>query len=237
MGKYMLFNDIIKILTDKELLGYIFEGLGNTLILTVVAAVIGLFLGFIVAIVKISAEGNKYMKIPAVICNIYTTVFRGTPVALQLFIMIFAVFAIPGFKPYAAILTFGINSGAYVSESIRAGIASVDKGQMEAGRAVGLSWNTTMIRIILPQAIKNIIPAIGNEIIALLKETSIISMVGATVGTLTFDLNAASNTIYREIPNFLASGLIVGCFYLVIVYFLTFVIKYIERRLRASDKC
>lgn len=231
-----LFQDIIKILSTPEHLGYIFEGLKNTLLITIIAALIGLVLGFFVAIVKISAENNKYMKIPAVICNLYTTVFRGTPVALQLFIMIFAVFAIPGFKPYAAILTFGINSGAYVSESIRAGISSVDRGQMEAGRALGLTWNTTMIKIIMPQAIKNIIPAIGNEIIALLKETAIIGMVGATIGTLTFDLNAASETIFRSIPNFLASGIIVGCCYLIIVYGITFVIKIIEKRLKASDK-
>ena len=191
----MLFRDIGKILSSSEFLGYIFEGFLNTLVITLFSAMIGLVLGFIVALVKIAGEQSKIMKIPAVICNIYTTVFRGTPVALQLFRMVFAVFAIPGFGPYAAIITFGINSGAYVSESIRAGISSVDKGQLEAGRAMGLHWTTTMVKIIMPQAIKNIIPAIGNELIALLKETSIISWIGATVGTLTFDLNAASNAI------------------------------------------
>ena len=232
----MLFEDIKTILLTPELRGYIFEGFLNTIILTFAAAAIGLVLGFAVALVKISAENNKYMKLPAVICNLYTTVFRGTPVALQLFIMVFAVLAIPGFKPYAAIITFGINSGAYVSESIRAGISSVDRGQLEAARALGFTWNKSMIKIIMPQAIKNIIPAIGNELIALLKETSIISMVGATVGTLTFDLNAASNTIYNKVPNFLAGGIIVGCFYLAIVYLMVFVIKIIEKRLKAGDK-
>lgn len=232
----MLFQDIYKILTDAECMGYMLEGFRHTLLLTLVAAAIGLVLGFTVAIIKISAQVNKYMKIPAILCNIYTTVFRGTPVALQLFIMVFAVFAIPGFKPYAAILTFGINSGAYVSENIRAGISSVDPGQMEAGRALGLSWRCTMLRIILPQAVKNIIPAIGNEMIALLKETSIISMVGATAGSLTFDLNAASNIVWNKIPNYLASGLIAGVFYLVVVYLMVFLIKLIERRMKASDK-
>lgn len=232
----MLFQDICKILTDAESMGYMLQGFRNTLLLTFAAATIGLVLGFTVAIVKISAQVNKYMKIPALLCNIYTTVFRGTPVALQLFIMVFAVFAIPGFKPYAAILTFGINSGAYVSENIRAGISSVDPGQMEAGRALGLSWRCTMLRVILPQAVKNIIPAIGNEMIALLKETSIISMVGATVGSLTFDLNAASNTVFRKIPNYLASGLIAGVFYLAVVYLMVFLIKLIEKRMKASDK-
>lgn len=232
----MLFQDICKILTDAESMGYMLQGFRNTLLLTFAAAAIGLVLGFTVAIVKISAQVNKYMKIPALLCNIYTTVFRGTPVALQLFIMVFAVFAIPGFKPYAAILTFGINSGAYVSENIRAGISSVDPGQMEAGRALGLSWRCTMLRVILPQAVKNIIPAIGNEMIALLKETSIISMVGATVGSLTFDLNAASNTVFRKIPNYLASGLIAGVFYLAVVYLMVFLINLIEKRMKASDK-
>ena len=197
---------------------------------------IGLFLGFTVAIVKISALNYKFMKIPAVICNFYTTVFRGTPVALQLFIMVFAVFAIPGFKPAAAIITFGINSGAYVSENIRAGISSVDSGQMEAGRAMGLTWLQTMIRIILPQAVKNIIPAIGNEMIALLKETSVISMVGSTVGTLTFDLNIASKTVYRTVTNFLATGIIAAVFYLVVVNIMVLLIKIIERKLGVNDK-
>ena len=115
----MLFQDICKILTDAESMGYMLQGFRNTLLLTFAAAAIGLVLGFTVAIVKISAQVNKYMKIPALLCNIYTTVFRGTPVALQLFIMVFAVFAIPGFKPYVAILTFGINSGAYMAELVR----------------------------------------------------------------------------------------------------------------------
>lgn len=232
----MLFRDIGKILSSGELVGYIFQGLGTTLLVTLVAAVMGLVIGFAVAIIKIAAKHNKYMKIPAVICNIYTTVFRGTPVALQLFIMVYAVFAFPGFKPYAAILTFGINSGAYVSESIRAGIESVDKGQMEAGRAMGLTWTQTMLGIVLPQATKNIIPAIGNEIIALLKETSIIGWIGSTPGTLTFDLNAAAGVIYRTVVNYLASGVVVGCFYLAIVYLFVLTVKLIERRLKRSDR-
>lgn len=231
-----MFTDIWAIITNAELTGYLFQGFLNTLLVTLIAALIGLVLGTIVAIIKIAAEQYKGLKIPAVICNIYTTVFRGTPVALQLFIMVFAVLAIPGFKIYAAILTFGINSGAYVSENIRAGILSVDKGQMEAGRAIGLSWGKSMLHIVLPQAIKNVIPAIGNELIALLKETSIISWVGATVGTMTFDLNAAASTIYKTVVNYLACGVVVGVMYLIIVYAMVWTIKLIERRLRAGDK-
>lgn len=231
-----MFQDIIKILSNAELVSYIFEGFFHSILVTVISALLGLLLGFVVAVVKIAPTTNKWMKIPKAICNLYTTIFRGTPVALQLFIMVFAVFAIPGFKPYAAIITFGINSGAYVSESIRAGIMSVDQGQMEAGRALGFNWLQTMVRIILPQAVKNIIPAIGNEMIALLKETSIIGWVGSTPGSLTFDLNAAAGTIYNTIPNYLASGIIIGCCYLVVVYAMVFAIKYIEKRLNKDER-
>ena len=230
-----MLNDIIKILSNSELLGYVFQGLLNSILITILSAILGLFLGFTVAVVKIMPD-NKWTKVPKAICGIYTTIFRGTPVALQLFIMVYAIFAIPGFKPYAAIITFGVNSGAYVSESIRAGILSVDKGQMEAGRALGFTWLQTMIRIILPQAVKNIIPAIGNEMVALLKETSIIGWIGSTPGEITFDLNAASNTIYRTIPNFLASGIIVGCCYLAIVYLMVFGIHVLEKRLAKDER-
>ena len=231
----MLFQDIWKILSTGEFLSYLFEGFWHTMVITVVAALLGLVLGTVVAIVKIAAPQYKWLKIPSAICSAYTTVFSGTPVALQLFIMVFAIFAIPGFKVYAAILTFGINSGAYVSENIRAGIQSVDKGQMEAGRAMGLGWGKTMIHIILPQAVKNVIPAIGNEMIALLKETAIISWVGSTPGMLTFDLNAAADVINKSVVNYLASGILVGICYLIIVYAMVWGVKLIERRLRASD--
>lgn len=226
----MLFQDIIKILGSRELMGYMLEGFRNTLLLTLAAAAIGLVLGFTVAIVKISAQVSKYMRIPAILCNIYTTVFRGTPVALQLFIMVFAVFAIPGFKPYAAILTFGINSGAYVSENIRAGISSVDPGQMEAGRALGLSWRCTMLRIILPQAVKNIIPAIGNEMIALLKETAVAGYVAVQ------DLTRAGNLIRNNTYDSFNPLMLVAVVYLVLVIGMTQLLGLLERRLRRSDK-
>ncbi len=231
-----LISDIWTIITTAEYRNYLLEGFLNTLILTVIAAVIGLVIGFIVAIVKIFAEDNKVLKIPAIICDLYTTIIRGTPVALQLFVMVFAILAIPGFKVTAVIITFGINSGAYVSENIRAGILSVDKGQMEAGRALGLTRVKTMMKIVLPQAIKNVIPSIGNELIALVKETSIISIVGSTVGMLTFDLNQASSTISKDTANYLAPAILAGLLYLIIVYGITLLIKLFERRLRASDK-
>ena len=228
-----------EIIITKNFRNYLFQGFFNTLIITICAALIGLVIGFIVAIIKILAKENRFFKVPAVICNIYTTVIRGTPVALQLFVMVLQILIIPGWdlQTLAIILTFGINSGAYVSENIRAGIQSVDKGQMEAGRALGLSQMKTMVKIILPQAIKNVIPAIGNEMIALLKETSIISIIGSTIGTMTFDLTQASKTIsIAQGGSYLPAGIMAGAFYLAIVYFITFIIKIIERRLHASDQ-
>lgn len=232
-----LFSDIWKIIVTAEYRNYLLQGFLHTLVLTLIAAIIGLVLGLVVAIIKILADENKYLKIPAKICDIYTTVVRGTPVALQLFIMVFVVLAIPGVKEYAVILTFGINSGAYVSENIRAGILSVDKGQTEAGRSLGLSQMQTMFKIVVPQAIKNVIPAIGNELIALVKETAIVSIVGSTVGTLTFELNKSMEVISKHLGgSYLAPSILVGLLYLVIVYSITLLIKIIEKRLRTSDK-
>ena len=229
-------EDIIKIITTAELRNYLFEGFVNTLFISVVAAIIGLVIGTVIALIKIFAEDNKYLKIPAIICNFYTTIVRGTPVALQLFLMVFAILAIPGFKATAVVVTFGLNSGAYVSENIRAGILSVDKGQMEAGRSLGLTKLKTMIKIIFPQAIKNVIPSIGNELIALVKETSIVSLVGSTIGTLTFDLNQATQTINKEISNYIAPAILAGLMYLIIVYGITLLIKLFERRFASNDR-
>lgn len=173
------------------------------------------------------------MKFAAFLCDVYVMVIRGTPMALQLFIMAFAVFAIRGFPlTVTAIITFGINSGAYISENIRAGIQSVDVGQLEAGRSLGMSYSSTMARIIIPQAIKNVIPTIGNEMIALLKETSIVSMVGLV------DLTMAAKIVGsgQNMSDYLVPMLVAAMFYLIIVYMFTIVIKLIERRLARSDR-
>lgn len=215
-------------------MGMILEGLECTLLISFGAALVGLILGTLVAIVKISPSKTSLTRVLNVVCDVYTTIFRGTPMALQLFIMAFVVFAVRGFPmEIVAILAFGINSGAYVSESIRAGILSVDKGQMEAGRALGLTYSKTMQKIVIPQAIKNVIPAIGNELIALVKETSIVSMVGGL-----YDLTLVAKILGGgdKLANFLAPMTVVALFYLAIVYSLTFVIKLIEKRLRAGDK-
>lgn len=226
------FNDIGVLLSNEKYMGMLFEGLGTTLLISVFAALMGLVLGTLVALVGIMSDSPLSRALKA-ISKVYVTVIRGTPMALQLFIMAYAIFAIRGFpKEITAIIAFGINSGAYVSENIRAGILSVDIGQTEAGRALGLSGKTTMIKIVIPQAIKNVIPAIGNELIALIKETSIVSMIGM------YDLTQAAKVIGagNNMASYIVPMSVAACFYLAIVYLLTFAIKKIEGRLRAGDK-
>jgi His/Glu/Gln/Arg/opine family amino acid ABC transporter permease subunit len=220
------------LLGNEKYMGMLFEGLGKTVLVSVFAALLGLVLGTVVAMIGIAGD-SPVMKVPKILSKIYVTVIRGTPMALQLFIMAYAVFAIRGFpKEITAIIAFGVNSGAYVSENIRAGILSVDIGQTEAGRALGLNGKTTMMKIVIPQAIKNVIPAIGNELIALIKETSIVSMIGM------YDLTQAAKVIGagNNMASYIVPMSVAACFYLAIVYTLTFVIKKIERRLRAGDK-
>lgn len=226
------FSDIGLLLSNDKYVGMLFEGLGTTLLISVFAALMGLVLGTLVAIVGIMSD-SPLSRVLKAISKVYVTVIRGTPMALQLFIMAYAIFAIRGFpKEITAILAFGINSGAYVSENIRAGILSVDIGQTEAGRALGLSGKTTMMKIVIPQAIKNVIPAIGNELIALIKETSIVSMIGM------YDLTQAAKVIGagNNMASYVVPMSVAALFYLSIVYLLTFAIKKIEGKLRAGDK-
>ena len=225
-------NGIIELFTTWEYVESMLRGLGTTLIISVLAAILGLVLGTLVAFVTI-AKRTKWNAIPKAIAKVYITIIRGTPMALQLFIMFYVIFAIRGFPGIVtATLAFGINSGAYVAENIRAGILSVDIGQTEAGRALGLTNKITMVKVVIPQAIKNVIPAIGNELIALIKETSIVSMIGM------YDLTMAAKIVGsgNKMASFLVPMTVAALFYLAIVYALTFVIKRIERRLRASDK-
>ena len=225
------FSDIGRVFSEYN--DFLLTGLQNTLIISVGAAVLGLVLGVIVAIIKIAAVNNKKLRIPEIICNLYVGVIRGTPVALQLFIMAFVILAIRNFPiVITAILTFGINSGAYVAENLRAGIQSVDPGQTEAGRSLGLSGSTTMASVVLPQAVKNVIPAIGNELIALIKETSIVSMISI------IDLTNAAKLIGggNNMATYLVPMLVAALFYLAIVYILTFFLRLIEKKLRESEQ-
>ena len=223
---------VIKLFSTAKYMESMMEGLKMTLIISFFAALLGLLLGILVALVSI-AKGSKWMKIPQALCKLYVTVVRGTPMALQLFIMFYVIFTFRGFpEVVTAVIAFGFNSGAYVAENIRAGILSVDIGQTEAGRALGLSSATTMFRIVIPQAIKNVIPTIGNELIALIKETSIVSMIGM------YDLTMAAKIVGsgNNMASYIVPMSVAALFYLAIVYLLTFVIKKIERRLRSGDK-
>ena len=227
-----LFKNIVVLVTDSKYMGMIFEGLGKTVVISVFAAVLGLIIGTAIAMVGI-AQQSPWLKVPKAICKAYVTIIRGTPVALQLFIMAYVIFNIKGFPDtIVAIIAFGFNSGAYVSENIRAGILSVDVGQTEAGRALGLSSKVTMFKIVIPQAVKNVIPAIGNELIALVKETSIVSMIGISDLTQAAKIIGANNNM----ASYLVPMTVTAGFYLAIVYTLTFAIKKIEGRLRAGDK-
>ena len=226
------FSEVWELLSSAKYMDMLFTGLGTTLLVSFFAALLGLFLGTVVALVAILPD-SAFMKIPKFICKLYVTIIRGTPMALQLFIMVYAIFAIRGFpQQITAIIAFGINSGAYVSESIRGGILSVDIGQTEAGRALGLPHGVTLMKIVIPQAIKNVIPAIGNELIALIKETSIVSMIGM------YDLTQAAKVIGagNNMASYIVPMFVAACFYLTIVYALTFGIKILEKRLRAGDR-
>ena len=206
------------------------NGLEKTLIITVGALIIGVILGTIVAIVKVFADGNKALRPLEWLCNLYLTVIRGTPVVVQLLISFFIIFTWAKDGTWVAVVTFGINSGAYVAEVIRSGIMAIDKGQDEAGRSLGFSRAQTMWLIILPQAFKNILPAIGNEMIALLKETSVAGYVAV------IDLTKAGNQIKNNTYDQINPILLVAITYLVIVIALTKLLGILERRLRNSER-
>ena len=224
-------DKVVELFTTPQYIDSLLHGFLLTMQISFFAIIIGLAIGTVVALVD-TAKMSKWMWLPKLICKIYTTVIRGTPMALQLFIMFFVIFAIRGFPQIIiAILAFGFNSGAYVAEVIRSGIQSVDRGQTEAGMALGLPNTTIFRRIVAPQAIKNIIPALGNEIITVIKETAIVSMVGM------YDLNMAAKDIGsgQNMASYIVPMFVAALFYLVTVYLITFAIKRIEKRLRKSD--
>ena len=205
------------------------RGLGVTLGITSGALIIGIFLGFIIAIIRSTYDKTGRFKIANAICKVYLTVIRGTPVVVQLMIMYFIVLASVRNGIVPAILAFGINSGAYVAEIVRSGIMSIDKGQFEAGRSLGFSYAQTMIYIICPQAFKNILPALGNEFIALVKETSIAGYVAVV------DITKAGDTVRSVTYAPFFPLIVVAIIYLVIVMVLTKLMNVIERKLRNSD--
>lgn len=206
-------------------------GLKNTLLITFFAVLLGVVLGTVVALVRVAHANNPgRLKIANGICSLYLTVIRGTPVVVQLMIMYYVILSATNVSDVtSAIFAFGINSGAYVAEVIRGGIQSVDRGQVEAGRSLGLSQRTTMVRIVFPQALKNVLPAIGNEFISLLKETSVAGYIG--IQDLTKGGDIIRSITYLPFTPLLTTAAV----YLVIVVGLTACLTKFERRLHRSD--
>ncbi len=207
---------------------WLLDGFLNTIIITLGALLIGVVIGAIIAIAKYFCEGNKKLRFVNWICDLYTTVIRGIPVTVLLLVFFYIILA-SSEGITVAIITFGINSGAYMAELIRSGINAVDKGQMEAARSLGLSKFQAMYKIIFPQAIKNILPAIGNECIALLKETSVAGYVAIV------DLTRAATNIRNKTFDAVNPILVLALIYLVLVVLMTKLLAVFEKKLRKSD--
>lgn len=210
---------------------FILTGLKNTLLITLFAVIIGIVLGFMIAIVRSTYDRTGKMKFLNAVCKAYITVIRGTPAMIQLLIMYYVIFVTydPGIM-ITAIIAFGLNSAAYVAEIVRSGIMSIDEGQFEAGRSLGLNYRQTMILIILPQAFKNVLPALANEFIVLMKETSISGYIGLTDLTRGGDI-IRSQTYEAFLPLFAVAAI-----YLALVMFFTYLVGKLERRLRNSER-
>ncbi len=215
----------------KDRYKMILSGLLATVKITAMTLLIGIVIGLAVALVKVSRRNNLAFKILKGLSNVYLTVIRGTPIVVQLFVIYYIIFASTGLsKIMVAMIAFGINSGAYVSEIIRSGILSVDSGQYEAGRSLGLSGKITMTKIILPQAFKNVLPTLVNEFIQLIKETSVAGFIGV------MDLSRAGDIIRSQTYEPFAPLMTVALIYLVIIMITTLLMSFLERRLRAGDK-
>ena len=226
-------NKFIEIFIAQDGYVRVLEGLKNTLLIAIIGLVIGIVIGTLIATVRVIP---KYKLLPRILngfCSFYVGLFRGTPMVVQLLVFYYVMLPIMGVHMtgvQVSILVFGLNSGAYISEIMRSGILSVDQGQMEAGRAVGLSFGTTMMKIVIPQAVKNILPTLGNEFITLIKETSVVSFVGAA------DLYVAFNYMGSNSYEFMVPYLVMAMIYIVLVLIISLGIKIMERSLRKSDR-
>lgn len=216
---------------------YFANGLKITALTTIGALIIGVIIGVLIAVIRSAHDGSRtkprlVLRILNLICKIYLTVIRGTPMMVQLLISCFVIMLPRGETEQliCAIVTFGINSGAYVAEIVRSGIMSIDQGQMEAGRSLGLNYVQTMRFIVVPQAVKNILPALGNELIVLVKETSIVTTIGLR------DLTKGAQIIVSNTYNTMMTYVSLAVIYLVIVLILTKLLGAFERRLRESDR-
>ena len=200
----------------------ILEGLKTTAIIAVVGLVIGIVLGSLLALLKLLPGKKWFHRLPGRVADIYIALFRGTPMVVQLLTSLPVL--------WEATIAFGLNSGAYVSEIMRGGILSVDKGQMEAGRALGMSYPRTMWMVILPQAVKNVVPTLGNEFIMLLKETSVVSFIAV------MDVTKAFQTIANSTYEYIVPYLMLALVYLILVLGVTALVRLLERRMRAGDR-
>lgn len=213
---------------------YVLRGLFITLKIAALGFLIGVIFGTVLALVQVAYNKNKIVKIFDKICKIYVALFRGTPMVVQLLLAYYVLLPLLSVtnvnSETVGIIVFGMNSAAYVSEIMRGGINSVDIGQLEAGRALGLSYTTTMIKIVVPQAFKNILPTLGNELITLVKETSVLSFIVVS------DLYTALKTLGKEIYNLKPPYIFMAVIYIVIVFIITMIIRAIEKALSKSNK-
>ena len=226
-------DKFIEIFVNQNGYVRVLEGLKNTLMIAVLGLIIGILIGTLIATVRVIP---KYTLLPRILngfCSFYVGLFRGSPMVVQLLVFYYVMLPLMGLRitgVQVAVLVFGLNSGAYISEIMRGGILSVDQGQMEAGRAVGLSFVTTMLKIVIPQAVKNILPTLGNEFITLVKETSVVSFVGAA------DLYVAFSYIGSNSYEFMVPYLVMAAIYILLVLIISAGIKIMERSLRKSDR-
>ncbi len=229
-GFEKLKTDIYNVLIKDSNYKHITNGLGVTVKITLAALLIGLLLGFFVAIIRSTHDKTGKVKLLNAVCKLYLTVFRGTPVIVQLLIIYYLWLGKMGVhENLAAIIAFGLNSGAYVAEIVRSGIMSIDNGQFEAGRSLGFNYFRTMVYIVMPQAIKNVLPALANEFIVLLKETSVASFIAVK------DMMKGANALVGFTYNMNIPYLTVALIYLVMVLVLQKGVSLLERRLRNSD--
>ena len=232
----MSFGKMWNIFVDELINGSyvnILIGLRNTLIIAILGLFIGIIIGTLIAAIKVAENRNTIAKVFARIGDIYTALFRGTPIVVQLLVFHYIVFPVLGINLNAvieAVLVFGMNSSAYVAEIMRGGILSVDNGQYEAGRTLGMGYTSTMVRIVFPQAIKNVLPTLGNELIMLLKDTSVASFITVV------DLTKAFTLIPGKTYEYMVPYLMLAVCYLILVLLATVLIRFVERRLRKSER-
>lgn len=210
------------------------KGLMNTIQVAVIGLIIGILIGTVIAVIKVAPKYKRVMRVLDKICSVYVALFRGTPMTVQLLLAYYVLLPTLGVKNVnsltVGIIVFGMNSGAYVSEIMRGGLNSVDKGQLEAGRAVGLSYSVSMLKIVIPQAVKNILPTLGNEFITLIKETSVLSFI--TVYDLYTALTAIGSKNYEKMVPYL----VMAAIYIVLVLLITLLVRLLEQALAKSDK-